>query len=170
MTEQQAKKVLRETAETLTNGGQIFCMALKTGNSYMVIDGDAEEGNLFQYFTGVDNFEVKFNANSRHEHTLLVQGEVVYIETISGNVKSSDGVCRLTINDGVRDLEIEFRESTDEYLRNKIQVGDYLKLDTCVASPLVMYANDVPIRTKKVHFIGSTADILEHRRTISLKG
>ena len=88
----------------------------------------------------------------------MVQGEVVYIETISGNVKSSDGVCRLTITDGVCDSKIEFREGTDEYLRNKIQVGDYLKLNTRAFGPLVPY------------FIGSTADILEHRRTISLKG
>ena len=158
MTEQQAKKVLREAAETLANGGQIFCMALKTSNSYLVIDGDANNSGLFSYFPGVDNFEVKFDANIRHDHTLFVSRKADYITTISGNVKSSDGVCRLTITDGVCDSKIEFREGTDEYLRNKIQVGDYLKLNTRAFGPLVPY------------FIGSTADILEHRRTISLKG
>ena len=163
MTEQQAKNALREFAETLKDGGQTFCLALKTGDSYLIINRFPEEGDFFTYLPNVYRFNAEFDADSASDHTLTTFRKVLphYRTIFEGTVKSSNGVCSLVINDGVADWEVEFREGTDEYLRNKIKVGDYLKLNVIV---LVLFS------PKKEYIIFDTADILEHRRTVTLKG
>ena len=168
MTEEEIKDMIYKTGEELLNYAHDFCLIIQTDSGYTCY-AKHNAGSVAAYYTDISNFRAEdftFNDGTKAISFISKPASKTkkfnsYREIISGNVKSSDGVCSLTINDGICDWEVGFCEGTDEYLRTKIKVGDYLKLNVIV---LVLFSQ------KKEYILCDTADILEHRRTVTLKG
>ena len=159
MTKQQAKQLLENTAKALNDGDQTFCLILRTGKKFYVIDGRDDDIRCLSDLT-----VCRIYANSWNIGVDFSYKETEKL-TISGNVKSISNT-KFVLQDQNGTYDVRFINVVDNYRQDKIQVGDYLELRVIVNPPVALYANNSPVGVIPTFDVESYDDILIHTRTL----